>query len=197
MDVRPEDSEVLDRLVGLVARGARLEPAAARQATAATLVALARALPPFAASPLAGLVDAARREAEAAASQGPAAAIEWALGLSPDRARDLADTIIVAALEALGPDAATVHAALPEALRPAPAIVRPDVVHAHAAPPARDTLASGRPGSAHPLADARPEPAHEHSIARADDPHADRRLSSAHGETTRGHTLADGRAPRS
>jgi len=196
MDVRPETSQVLDRLVSLVARGARLEPEAARQATTATLTALAQALPPFAASPLLALVDAARREAEAAARQGPAAAIQWTLGLSPERARDLADTIVVAALEALGPDAATVPAALPDALRPAAAAPLPDLVHAHAAPPAARTLSSGRPGSAQPLADAHPDNAHAHSVARADDPHADRRLSSTHGDDA-GRTLADGHATRS
>jgi len=57
-------------------------------------------------------------------------------------------------------------------------------------------LASGRPGSARPLASANPELlAHEHSIARSDDPHAERKLSSARGlsQEREQRTLARGR----
>jgi uncharacterized protein (DUF2267 family) len=57
------------------------------------------------------------------------------------------------------------------------------------------TLATGRPGSRHPLYDARPERAHAHSIARSDNPHGDTKLSSAHGFTQEREreTLATGR----
>jgi len=45
------------------------------------------------------------------------------------------------------------------------------------------TLASGRPGSRHPLSEARPDRAHRESVARADNPHDDTKLSSSHGLT--------------
>jgi hypothetical protein len=62
----------------------------------------------------------------------------------------------------------------------------------------RATLATGRPGSLHPLSEARPERAHTHSIARSTDPHGDTKISSARGLTQeRLHeTLAEGTPPR-
>jgi len=48
-----------------------------------------------------------------------------------------------------------------------------------APPVARSTLASGRPGSRHPLSEAAPNRAQEHSVARSTNPHRDRKLSSA------------------
>lgn len=63
-------------------------------------------------------------------------------------------------------------------------------------PEAARNLASGRPGSTHPLSSANPELlAHEHSVARSDDPHASSKLSSARGlSQERDHrTLANGR----
>jgi uncharacterized protein (DUF2267 family) len=62
--------------------------------------------------------------------------------------------------------------------RAAPSTPAPPAHHA-----ARTTLAEGRPGSRHPLADARPEPAQEHSVARNEDPHRATKLSSASGLT--------------
>jgi hypothetical protein len=58
-----------------------------------------------------------------------------------------------------------------------------------------NTLASGRPGSRHPISDARPNRAHAHSVARSDNPHGDTKLSSSHGFTQEreNETLADGR----
>lgn len=58
------------------------------------------------------------------------------------------------------------------------------------------TLATGRAGSRHPIAEAAPERAHSESIARSDDPHGDTKLSSAEGFTQEreGETLAKGRA---
>lgn len=57
------------------------------------------------------------------------------------------------------------------------------------------TLASGRPGSEHPLSEAGPARGQHESLAVSDDPHADTRLSSTRGITSeRSHTtLADGR----
>jgi uncharacterized protein (DUF2267 family) len=43
-------------------------------------------------------------------------------------------------------------------------------------------LADGHPGSSHPISEAKPQ-AHSGSIAASDDPHAQTRLSSAHGLT--------------
>lgn len=49
---------------------------------------------------------------------------------------------------------------------------------APAAPP-HVTLASGRPGSFHPLSESRADRAQEHSVARSSNPHAQSKLSSA------------------
>jgi uncharacterized protein (DUF2267 family) len=56
-------------------------------------------------------------------------------------------------------------------------------------------LATGRPGSRHPLSEARLDPAHRHSVARTGDPHADSKLSESRGtaQDRRGETLATGR----
>ncbi|CAN97304.1 hypothetical protein sce7135 [Sorangium cellulosum So ce56] len=70
---------------------------------------------------------------------------------------------------------------------------------AHAASPPEtgqgSTLATGRPGSRHPVSEARPETAHAQSVARSDDPHTDTKLSSSPGLTQERlrETLADGR----
>lgn len=45
------------------------------------------------------------------------------------------------------------------------------------------SLATGRPGSQHPLSESRPERAHTHSVAREANPHVDTKLSSATGMT--------------
>lgn len=59
------------------------------------------------------------------------------------------------------------------------------------------TLASGRPGSRHPLSEARPLAGQTHSVATSADPHVDTRLSSARGTTQErlGETLATARGP--
>lgn len=72
--------------------------------------------------------------------------------------------------------------------RPPHAASPPEIGHG-------STLATGRPGSHHPLSEARPETAHAQSVARSDDPHADTKLSSSPGLTQERlrETLADGR----
>ncbi len=57
------------------------------------------------------------------------------------------------------------------------------------------TLASGRDGSRHPLSESRFDRAQSGSVARSDNPHADTKLSSAHGTTEEQlhETLATGR----
>jgi uncharacterized protein (DUF2267 family) len=73
----------------------------------------------------------------------------------------------------------------PETLALGPEVLRSE-------PGSDHTLAGGRPGSSRPLADARPlsrppsgdaesNHAQAHSIARSTEPHADSKLSSAHG----------------
>lgn len=64
--------------------------------------------------------------------------------------------------------------------RERPGVAPPHPRHPPATPGTGTTLASGRPGSRHPLSEASP-PVHRHSIARSDDPHADRKLSSTRG----------------
>ena len=63
--------------------------------------------------------------------------------------------------------------------------VRPAIEAPEAAPHVghRSTLSEGRPGSRHPLSEAAPPAAQAESVARADNPHADTKLSSAHGLT--------------
>jgi uncharacterized protein (DUF2267 family) len=55
--------------------------------------------------------------------------------------------------------------------------------HAHVQPPALRTLASGKPGSLHPLSESRPPGAHSHSVAQERNPHQDTKLSSTSGMT--------------
>ncbi|MBX3231426.1 MAG: hypothetical protein KIT84_10810 [Labilithrix sp.] len=45
------------------------------------------------------------------------------------------------------------------------------------------TLATGRPGSRHPISEARHAGAHAESVVRSDNPHGDMKLSSARGTT--------------
>jgi uncharacterized protein (DUF2267 family) len=45
------------------------------------------------------------------------------------------------------------------------------------------SLATGRPGSAHPIAEALPPIAHSHSVVQEDNPHADAKVSSSSGLT--------------
>jgi uncharacterized protein (DUF2267 family) len=49
--------------------------------------------------------------------------------------------------------------------------------------PPLSTLATGRPGSRHPLSESAPDQAHAESVVLADNPHADTKLSSAGGLT--------------
>lgn len=60
--------------------------------------------------------------------------------------------------------------------------------------PALNTLASGKPGSLHPLSEARPPDAHSHSVVRETNPHEDTKLSTASGMTQErtGESLASG-----
>jgi hypothetical protein len=57
-----------------------------------------------------------------------------------------------------------------------------------------DTLAEGRPGSRHPLSEARSDRSQSESVVATENPHADTKLSSAHGLTQEreGESLATG-----
>lgn len=71
----------------------------------------------------------------------------------------------------------------------------PHRASAHA--PRIATLASARPGSAHPVSEAAPPSGHTHSVARNPSPHADTKLSGAEGLTQErlDETLGAGRPP--
>ena len=90
----------------------------------------------------------------------------------------------------LGPSFAPLFEPRPEHRPPRP-------VHAsRPVDPGRGTtLATGRPGSRHPISEAQEELAHAASIARGGDPHGDTKLSSSHGLTQErlGETLAEGK----
>lgn len=82
---------------------------------------------------------------------------------------------------------------LPEELEE---LVRPPVrepglaEHEH---PGRGTrLASGQPGSRHPIAEAHPDRAHRHSVARVAAPHGDTQLATTHG-AKKADSLAEGK----
>lgn len=63
--------------------------------------------------------------------------------------------------------------------------------------PTVSTLATGRPGSRHPLSESAPSSGHTHSVAVNDDPHGETKLSSSRGLTQERHheDLATGRPP--
>ena len=102
---------------------------------------------------------------------------------SPGDAREQVDVVLRVIADLLSDEArARVMRALPPELR-----VRfeaesfdPPPPHGEGLPPARHTLSSGKPGSAHPLSEAHPA-GHRHSVANAPNPHGDRKLSSARG----------------
>lgn len=65
----------------------------------------------------------------------------------------------------------------------APPAPQPPPPRVHHAQEERMTLASGRPGSAHPLSESRPPLAQRHSVVLAENPHEDSKLSSSSGLT--------------
>ncbi len=115
-------------------------------------------------------------------------------GITAGRAREvlastcrvLAEELSNDALHALRADVPLTTAALLAAPSPASD-------HEPVQPQRHATLASGRPGSEHPISEAQPSPRHSDSVARRN-PHATTKLSSATGTTQeREHeTLAEG-----
>ncbi len=80
--------------------------------------------------------------------------------------------------------------------RPASSAPPPRLHADHTEPPPQPgNLATGRPGSRHPISEARGRPAHSQSVVRSSDPHADTKLSSSRGLTQERlrETLAEGK----
>jgi uncharacterized protein (DUF2267 family) len=80
----------------------------------------------------------------------------------------------------------------------APVALGDPPVHPRPARSARlSTLASGKPGSRHPLSESAPPGAHAHSVAANDEPHRETKLSSSGGMTQErlGESLATGTPP--
>ncbi len=109
-------------------------------------------------------------------------------GADPAAARELAQVVCRALADSLSPDLRERlmrHLGEPLAALFAPVSPThppPRPPRAEALPREPHTLATGRPGSHHPLAESHPEPAHTHSVARSDDPHGDTKLSGARGD---------------
>ncbi len=117
--------------------------------------------------------------------------VATATGMYPGRVIEQIQLLCRALREVLPEEAVTrLRPRLPEALRPE--LDEPAEPHAPAvaerrghleAPGEGHTLATGRPGSRHPLSEAAPVTGHSQSVARSDDPHGDTKLSGAHGFT--------------
>ena len=124
---------------------------------------------------------------------------------SPGRALEGAEVVLASLGEALGTERAKRLArALPETA--AELVLGVREMDRSAAPahdsrsgaPRLTTLASGRPGSRRPLCEGRASPGQRNSVAVDDEPHAETKLSSAHGTTQERlrETLAEGQPPR-
>lgn len=122
-------------------------------------------------------------------------------GAAPGLAREQTDIVLRALGEVLDePELVRLARVLPEpivrGLRGREEVEVPP--HRSAAPARRSTLAEGKPGSSHPIAEAAPPSGHLHSVARNEDPHAETKLSSSRGLTQErfGETLATGSPPK-
>lgn len=108
-------------------------------------------------------------------------------GVAVGAAREHASVVLRALATGLDPGLrARLARALPEALAAmlAPrgaSVTSPHATVSHAPP--LTTLASGRPGSHHPVSEARPAAAQAHSVVAEANPHGDSKLSSAQGLT--------------
>ncbi len=121
---------------------------------------------------------------------------------TPGGAREHADIVLRAVGESLD-DAvrSRLLRALPDALgqrlvatAPGEPPAYPEAKHA----PRLSTLASGRPGSHHPLSEASPPRGHTHSVVCNDNPHGDTKLSSSEGLTQERlrESLSTGKPPQ-
>lgn len=201
--MRTED-ELIERVMG---RGIG-DPACARRAIHATVAVLAECLTGGESEALARCLPAPlARVARDSRFDGPIFAADFyervrrREGVAPGRSREEAQTVVAEIGELLDPEARRLLArALPEELGElfAPRIVGEPPPHSQKlrGPPI-ETLASGRPGSRHPVSEAAPERAHQHSVVREANPHGETKLSSAEGTTQErlGDSLAKGRPP--
>lgn len=202
---RVEESRIVDELV----RRGLTDAAEARRALRATLAVLgerllddeARALAEELPAELAAVVtdvdydgdfdsselyERVRRRERAGASRGLEVAeiVLGALGavLEPDRRRKIARGLPEGAREVFSGRIA--HGEPP-----------PHAVPSHA--PKMTTLATGRPGSAHPVSESAPPSGHTHSVACSPVPHEETKLSTTRGPTQERfrETLAEGKPP--
>ena len=123
-------------------------------------------------------------------------------GVTAPLAREHVWITLRALAESLDP---VIQARLSRALSPALAEmfaprgrVAPRVNEAHRDAPSLHTLASGRPGSLHPVSESAPPAAQTHSVVREENPHGDSKVSSAAGLTQEQlhASLATGREPK-
>lgn len=173
------------------------DPSRAEVAAGATLAVLAAALDAPDATRLASELPAfAERIRSAAGSPEPidrealfervavrmgarrALAIESAEVVLQVVAASVSSELLVRMRKNLAPDVAALLT-LPVETSPPERGFRP----ASERPARRDTLASGRMGSEHPLSESAPDRAQRHSIAREANPHGESKLSSARGLT--------------
>lgn len=163
--------------------------------------ALADALPAVTGAPLARVIQGATRDARSFAARVAvlaaiplSAAVEGAQVALAALSEALPEELVVRVRKQLHPEVAL-------ALGPRADTQPPEAPERHSQPapsrPSRSTLAAGRAGSEHPIAESQPQVAHTHSVARSDAPHADSKLSSARGLTQeREHeSLSAGRPP--
>lgn len=146
----------------------------------------ARALAGALSHRLAGLVEGADRRADGDVGAFFARVSERE-GVPVGLAREHASIVLRALGVGLDPALrARLSRVLPEELAAMLAPRAPSTPPAHPHPshaPPLTTLASGRPGSHHPMSASKPPAAHQHSVVAATNPHGDSKLSSAHGLT--------------
>ena len=179
---------------------------AAVRALRSTVSAFAECLTPEEAEPFARsfsgtLAERARRTVPAKESLGAEDLYELVRKLDNvplGMAREHAQIVLRLIAERLDPDLRT------RLVRTLPADLAELLAdHVEGAPPAHSrpshappltTLASGRPGSRHPVSEARPDRAHSHSVVKEDNPHGETKVSSAKGMTQErlGDSIASG-----
>jgi uncharacterized protein (DUF2267 family) len=184
-----------------VGRRAGLDPQAAGKVVTITLEAIGRALEPEALDPVTGVLPEPLAEPiqrGAGSKQGVggfladvAAHEQRGLGFAKEHAQVV--------LESLASTVEPRVRALLERRLPAEIAAwlvphePPEARPSSSGPRSGKTLATGHPGSEHPLSEARPDLRHANSPAATPDPHADTRLSSTPGDSTDRETLATGR----
>lgn len=107
--------------------------------------------------------------------------------VSPAAAREHAQLVLAVVADRLDPEvrarlARSLPADVGALLRPRELGEAPEHRHPSHTPPLA-TLASGRPGSRHPLSEAAPDRAQAHSVVKEANPHGETKLSSARGLT--------------